>query len=94
MAGAGKGTSLGNQQPIDGNGMMVESAPASALKMTQAYSLFEFLIVRSMRHRSFAATNNSSSETAASRLKSQYFVGSGEPSPEPPALYGVPPAID
>jgi hypothetical protein len=47
-AGGGKRTSLGHQKPISGNtegGMMVESPPASALKMTQADFLFEFLVV-------------------------------------------------
>ena len=47
-AGGGKRTALGHQEPIGGNaesGMMVESPPASALKMTQADFLFEFLVV-------------------------------------------------
>ena len=47
-AGGGKRTALSNKEPIGGNtqgGMMVESPPASDLKMTKADFFFEFLVV-------------------------------------------------
>src|SRR3989339_2150170 len=46
--GGGKRTALGDQEPVGGDtegGMMVKPPPASALKMTQADFLFEFLVV-------------------------------------------------
>jgi hypothetical protein len=60
--------------------MMVESPPASALKMTQADFLFEFLVVTFNAPPKLCCVYHFSSEMAASRLENQYLVGSGSSS--------------